>query len=63
MSRRVFSIVVPVYFNELNLPDTVPQLLALASKLPDYDLELVFVDDGSGDRSLAMLLEFQREHP
>ena len=24
-----FSIVVPVYFNALNLPDTIPQLLAL----------------------------------
>jgi dolichol-phosphate mannosyltransferase len=61
--RRVFSIVVPVYFNELNLPDTIPALLALAPQLPAYDLELVFVDDGSGDRSLDVLLEYQRAHP
>lgn len=58
------SIVVPVYFNEQNLPDTVPQLLALEEKLPKGDeLELVFVDDGSGDGSLKVLLEQQAKAP
>lgn len=60
---KTLSIVVPVYFNELNLPDTVPELLALESRLEGMRLELVFVDDGSGDRSLELLLEFQRQHP
>jgi dolichol-phosphate mannosyltransferase len=60
--RRV-SIVVPVYFNELNLPDTIPRLLAIGDSLADEELELVFVDDGSGDRSLDVLLEFQSAHP
>jgi dolichol-phosphate mannosyltransferase len=63
VKRPVFSIVVPIYFNELNIPDTVPRLLALGEQLPGYDLELVFVDDGSGDRSLSMLLDHQRQHP
>jgi dolichol-phosphate mannosyltransferase len=63
VSRPVFSIVVPVYYNELNIPDTVPQLLALGERLPGYDIELVTVDDGSGDRSLELLLEFQKRHP
>ena len=58
------SIVVPVYFNELNLPETVPQLLALEPQLPGgMQLELVFVDDGSGDRSLELLREQQARHP
>ncbi|MCC6499823.1 MAG: glycosyltransferase family 2 protein [Anaerolineales bacterium] len=57
------SIVVPVYFNEANLPDTIPQLLSLAEKLPGYSLELVFVDDGSGDRSLDLLLDFRSQNP
>lgn len=60
---KTFSIVVPVYFNELNLPETIPQLLALAEKLPAYHLELVFVDDGSGDHSLQILLDFQLKYP
>ena len=55
MSMPRVSIVVPVYYNELNLPDTIPRLRALAELLPGYELELVFVDDGSGDRSLELL--------
>lgn len=62
MSKSV-SIVVPVYYNETNLPDTVPQLMELAKQLPEYRLELVFVDDGSGDRSLEVLLDYQKKHP
>ncbi len=60
---KTFSIVVPIYYNEPNLPETVPQLLALAERLPDLRLELVFVDDGSGDRSLDILRDFQRKYP
>ena len=39
-----FSIVVPVYHNEKNLPRTIPRLLQLKEKLPNYELELIFVD-------------------
>ena len=60
---KSLSIVVPVYYNELNLPDTIPQLLSLEEKLPGYRLELVCVDDGSGDNSLALLLDFQNQFP
>lgn len=59
----LLSIVVPVYFNEVNLPDTVPALLALREGLAPVRLELVFVDDGSGDRSYELLCEAQRAHP
>jgi glycosyltransferase involved in cell wall biosynthesis len=57
------SIVVPIYFNELNLPDTIPRLLALRDSLDGDELELVFVDDGSGDNSLKLLLEHRDAHP
>jgi polyisoprenyl-phosphate glycosyltransferase len=60
---KKISIVVPVYFNELNLNDTIPQLLLLEEGLPHYNLELVFVDDGSRDRSLEILLDFQKQYP
>ena len=62
-TRTLLSIVVPVYFNALNLPDTIPQLLALGDAQSDVDIELVFVDDGSGDDSLAVLRTFQSKHP
>lgn len=60
---KKISIVIPVYFNESNLPDTVPQLLSLAEKLRGYSLELVFVDDGSGDRSLDVLRNYRSKSP
>ena len=63
MKPHRLSIVVPVYFNGMNLPDTVPQLLGLGTQLPRHDLELVFVDDGSADNSVEQLLSFQRTYP
>jgi polyisoprenyl-phosphate glycosyltransferase len=59
---KTFTIIIPVYYNSENLPDTVPQLLSLQQNLPGYDLELVFVDDGSGDKSLEILLEFKQRY-
>jgi dolichol-phosphate mannosyltransferase len=59
----LFSIVVPVYQNEKNIPETVPALLELGSRLGGHGLELVFVDDGSRDRSWPLLLEFVKKHP
>src|SRR5215469_2538060 len=56
------SIVIPVYYNEENLPDTIPRLVALKDNIP-YELELVFVDDGSKDRSLEVLLKYQALYP
>jgi len=60
---KTISIIIPVYYNELNLPETIPMLLGLAASLPAYHLELVFVDDGSEDRSLDILLDFQARYP
>ena len=60
---KSFSIVIPVYYNELNLPDTVPELLKLQHSLPNYKIELIFVDDGSGDRSLPILRDFRNKYP
>ncbi len=60
---KTLSIIVPVYYNEPNLPDTIPELLGLKDKLQDYQLELVYVDDGSGDRSFEILLDFQSRYP
>lgn len=52
------SIIVPVYQNELNLEDTIPKLLSLHGKIENIDLELIFVDDGSTDKSFEILHKF-----
>lgn len=54
--KPLLSVVIPVFNEEESLPETVRRLLALGNKLlPDVDLELLFVDDGSKDNSLAIL--------
>ncbi|MGG3309177.1 glycosyltransferase family 2 protein [Paenibacillus lautus] len=55
--RIKFSIVVPIYFNELNIPYTIPRLQRLEQIIPNCDFEYVFVDDGSKDKSLQLLIE------
>jgi undecaprenyl-phosphate 4-deoxy-4-formamido-L-arabinose transferase len=56
------SVVVPVYNEEGNLPELLSRLLAVMDGL-GRPYELVFVDDGSRDRSLPILVEAQRVHP
>jgi polyisoprenyl-phosphate glycosyltransferase len=51
------SIIIPVYFNELNLPFLIERLLALPEK-SDFEFEYIFVDDGSGDNSYSVLQKF-----
>lgn len=56
------SILVPVYFNEQNLPRTIPTLLGILDQLaPNMEGELVFTDDGSGDGSFQVLKEFSQK--
>ena len=50
----MFSLVIPVYKNELNLDRLLGELRALQQKLPEA-MEVVFVVDGSPDRSLEIL--------
>lgn len=65
MSNKKLSIVVPVYFNAGSLPALFDELLRLESQLTEHvvSLELIFVDDGSRDESLARLLEFKGRRP
>jgi len=60
---KKISIVIPVYYNEPNLPEIIPRLLELKEKISGYELELIFVDDGSKDKSLEILLDFQKKNP
>lgn len=59
------SIVVPVYFNEASLPEIFAALSSVEVALQSRQvcLELVFVDDGSLDGSLAKLLAFRESRP
>ena len=54
------SIVVPVFHNELNLPDLIP---ALERACADISIEFVLVDDGSRDGSWAWLERWAAREP
>jgi polyisoprenyl-phosphate glycosyltransferase len=49
------SVVVPVYWNSGTLPALLERLRAVGEELRPDELELLFVDDGSGDDSFELL--------
>jgi polyisoprenyl-phosphate glycosyltransferase len=58
----VYSVVIPVYGNEENIPYLVPRLEDLHRQL-DAPMEAVFVVDGSPDQSEALLHEILKTSP
>ena len=56
------SVVIPVYNEEESLPGLFERLLPVMEGL-DRSWEVVFVNDGSRDRSLALLLDCVDKHP
>ncbi len=56
------SVVVPVYNEEGNLPALLPRLLAALDGC-GHAYEVLFVDDGSRDGSLAILKDWARRRP
>ena len=58
----ILTIVVPIYNEEANLPLLHDRLHAAAQKITE-DYELIFVNDGSRDRSLELLRAFARKDP
>jgi polyisoprenyl-phosphate glycosyltransferase len=62
---KTLSVIVPVYFNAESLPELFERLLIIENKLAQRNLamEMIFVDDGSGDDSFKVLLELKRKRP
>jgi dolichol-phosphate mannosyltransferase len=60
---NIFSIVVPVFQNEESLEYTIPVLLSLENLIVNYKLELVFINDGSTDQSMDILIKYAEKYP
>ena len=56
------SIVIPVYNEELNLPELVDRCIKACDQLPQ-SYEILLVDDGSKDRSAELIDEAVKKHP
>jgi len=62
MEQPYYSVVVPVYNEEESLPILVTSIAKVMAGL-GRSWELLLIDDGSRDRSYAIMLELKQEHP
>jgi polyisoprenyl-phosphate glycosyltransferase len=58
--KKMVSIVIPVYYNSESIPYMVTRLQGLKKTNPNYLFEFIFVDDGSKDNSLELLLNAKK---
>lgn len=55
------SLIIPCYNEEESLPPLYEALKEVTGSMPDYDFEMIFVDDGSKDRTLPILKDLAKE--
>jgi glycosyltransferase involved in cell wall biosynthesis len=60
---KTISVIVPVYYNAESLPLLFAELQEVESQLHERDcaMELIFVDDGSGDESMLELMKIKQQ--
>jgi len=58
-TKKLLSVVVPCFNEEEVLPATHARLTGVLRTLADFDYEILYVDDGSRDRTGEMLRELQ----
>ncbi len=60
---KKLSIIIPVYYNELNLLNLYTEINnSVIKKLKKYDYEIIFVDDGSKDKSREIIRGFLKKY-
>jgi dolichol-phosphate mannosyltransferase len=55
------AIVIPIFNERDNLPELYRRLRAALDRLPEFEHEVIYVNDGSSDGSLDIMLEQRRE--
>jgi len=55
--KKLISIGIPCFNEELNVPVMYKELKKIANKLPKYNFEFIFVDNGSTDSTRDKMRE------
>ena len=58
--REKLSIIIPMYNEEESIPYLYKRLLALGERIKNYDIEFLFVNDGSKDKSLEIIKDLKK---
>ena len=61
--KKLITVIIPAYNEEETLPDITKRLERLSQKVPQYNFEFLFVNDGSRDKTLEILTGFRRPRP
>lgn len=59
--KKLISIIIPMYNEEEALPYLYERLKKLSDKIYNYDMEFLFVNDGSKDNSLEIIKRYREE--
>jgi len=60
-ARKLISILIPAYNEELVLDPLYTRLNALADSMPQYGFEFLFVNDGSRDKTMEMICDYAKK--
>lgn len=56
------AIILPCYNEDVNIPLIINEIVLLKGDQQSGDVDFIFVDDGSSDNTLNMLLKFQEQY-
>ena len=59
MEKKLITILVPAYNEQEVLPMLYERLTSLIEKIPNYDFEILFVNDGSKDNTLSIITKLR----
>jgi glycosyltransferase involved in cell wall biosynthesis len=60
---QLLSVIIPCYNEEEVIAETMKRMKAFCEELQDLDIEMIFVDDGSRDRTRELLKAYSAEDP
>ncbi len=62
-SKKMLSVVVPVFCEEAVIRETCRQLTEILGSLENYQYEIILVNDGSSDNSMTIIRELAKHDP